>query len=62
MANRDWLTYYKAELGVENRLDLTHHIEYTLESLRDELGKAGLMIERASIQFGEIWAVVGKTT
>ena len=62
MVNRDWLTYYKKELGVENRLDLTHQVEYTLESLRDELGKAGLMIEEASIQFGEIWAVVGKTT
>jgi len=62
MVNRDWLTYYKRELGVEYRLDLTHNIEYTMESLQEELEKAGLRIERASIQFGEIWAVVRKLT
>jgi len=56
--NRDWLTYYKRELGVEYRLDLTHKIEYTIESFQEELEKAGMRIERASIQFGEIWAVV----
>ncbi|MFC1907125.1 class I SAM-dependent methyltransferase [Chloroflexota bacterium] len=56
--NRNWLTYYKRELGVEYRLDLTHKIEYTLESLQQELEKAGMSIERASIQFGEIWAIV----
>lgn len=56
--NRDWLTYYKRELGVEYRLDLTHKIEYTMESFQKELEKAGMRIEKASIQFGEIWAVV----
>lgn len=60
MVNRDWLTYYKRELGVEYRLDLTHKVEYTIESFREELEKAGLRIDSASIQFGEIWAVVGK--
>lgn len=58
LLNRDWLTYYKRELGVEYRLDLTHKIEYTMESFEDELEEAGLRIEGASIQFGEIWAVV----
>jgi 2-polyprenyl-3-methyl-5-hydroxy-6-metoxy-1,4-benzoquinol methylase len=58
MINRDWLTYYKREMGVEYRLDPTHRIEYTMESLREELEKAGLSIEKASVQFGEIWAVV----
>ena len=62
LLNRDWLTYYKKELGVEYRLDLTHQVEYTLESLTQELEKAGLGIERASIQFGEIWAVVKRLT
>ena len=56
--NRSWLTYYKRELGVEYRLDLTHKTEYTMESFQQELEKAGMRIERASIQFGEIWAVV----
>jgi len=60
MVNRDWLTYYKRELGVEYRLDLTHKTEYTMESLQEELAKAGMQIEKASIQFGEIWAVVKK--
>jgi 2-polyprenyl-3-methyl-5-hydroxy-6-metoxy-1,4-benzoquinol methylase len=58
MINRDWLTYCKREMGVEYRLDPTHRIEYTMESLREELEKAGLSIEKASVQFGEIWAVV----
>jgi len=62
LLNRDWLTYYKRELGVEYRLDLTHKVEYTLESLRQELERAGIGIERASIQFGEIWAVAKRLT
>lgn len=57
LLNRDWLTYYKRELGVEYRLDLTHKIEYTMESFQEELEKAGMRIESASIQFGKIWAV-----
>ena len=60
MVNRDWLTYYKKELGVEWRLDSTHEVEYTMESFQEGLEKAGLRIEKASIQFGEIWAVVAR--
>ena len=58
MINRDWITLYKKELGVEWRLDKTHYIEYTLENFKKELKKAGLDLEKYSIQFGEIWAVV----
>lgn len=58
--DRDWLTYYKRELGVEYRLDPTHKIEYTMPSLSQELKRAGMSIKRASIQFGEIWAVAGR--
>ena len=58
MINRDWITLYKKELGVEQRLDKTRYIEYTLESFKEELEKAGLNLEKYSIQFGEIWAVV----
>lgn len=57
MINRDWITLYKKELGVEWRLDPTHYTEYTLKSLKEELQKAGLKIDKFSIQFGEIWAV-----
>jgi 2-polyprenyl-3-methyl-5-hydroxy-6-metoxy-1,4-benzoquinol methylase len=58
MVNRDWTTLYKKELGVEWRLDKTHSTEYSLESFNEELEKAGLNLEKYSIQFGEIWAVV----
>lgn len=60
MLNRDWLTLYKKDLGLEYRLDKTHYIEYTLESFKDELEKADLFIEKYSIQFGEIWSIVKK--
>jgi len=55
--DRDWLTFYKLEMGVEYRLDPTHKIEYTMNSLREELEQAGIRIRRASVQFGEIWAI-----
>lgn len=58
MINRDWITLYKKELGLEWRLDGGHFIEYTLETFKKELNQAGLSIENYSIQFGEIWAVV----
>ncbi len=60
MINRDWLTYYKRELGCKYFLDFTHKIEYTMENFAKELAEAGLKIKSAAIQFGEIWAVVGK--
>ena len=58
MLNRDWITLYKKELGIEYRLDPSHYIEYTLESFEKELQKVGLSLKNYSIQFGEIWAVV----
>jgi 2-polyprenyl-3-methyl-5-hydroxy-6-metoxy-1,4-benzoquinol methylase len=58
MINRDWITLYKKELGVEYRLDNTHFIEYTLETFKQELKKAGLGISDYKVNFGEIWAVV----
>lgn len=58
MINRDWITLYKKELGVEWRSDETHYIEYTLESFKDELNQAGLFIQNYNIQFGEIWSIV----
>jgi 2-polyprenyl-3-methyl-5-hydroxy-6-metoxy-1,4-benzoquinol methylase len=60
MLNRSWIDIYKKELGLEYRLDKTHFIEYTFEGFEDELGEAGLSVLDHSVQFGEIWAVVGK--
>ncbi|MCL5010734.1 MAG: NAD-dependent epimerase/dehydratase family protein [Patescibacteria group bacterium] len=54
MLNRDWLTLYKKEMGVEYRLDKGHFIEYTFESLQKELNRVGLEIKNFSVQFGEI--------
>jgi 2-polyprenyl-3-methyl-5-hydroxy-6-metoxy-1,4-benzoquinol methylase len=59
MINRSWLPLYKKELGLEYRLDKTHHIEYSIESFRKELEEAGFKIMNFSIQYGEIWAKVG---
>ncbi|PJE76895.1 hypothetical protein COV05_01720 [Candidatus Uhrbacteria bacterium CG10_big_fil_rev_8_21_14_0_10_48_16] len=58
MLNRDWMTLYKKELGLEYRLDTTHFTEYTLETFSQEMAEAGLSIQSLSIQFGEIWAVI----
>jgi len=58
--NSDWLTYYKRELGCKYFLDSTHKTEYTMDSFKEALAEAGMKIHYASIQFGEIWAVVGK--
>lgn len=58
MLNRDWMTLYKKELGLEYRLDTTHFTEYTAETFSQEMAEAGLSILSFSIQFGEIWAVV----
>ncbi|NQV89874.1 class I SAM-dependent methyltransferase [Candidatus Uhrbacteria bacterium] len=62
MLNRDWITLYKRERGLEYRLDTTHFTEYTLETFTQELHEAGFTIQSHSIQFGEIWAVVTPLT
>ena len=58
MINRDWITPYKKELGLDYRGDKEHYIEYTFDSFGKELEEVGLEIVEYSIQFGEIWAVV----
>ena len=58
MLDRDWVTLYKKELGLEYRLDKSHYVEYTVESLRTELKKAGWKLDQFTVQFGELWGVV----
>ncbi len=58
MINRDWITLYKKEMGMDYRLDKGHYVEYTPESFEEEMKKAKLKIVDCSIQFGEIWATV----
>lgn len=57
MIDRDWITLYKREMGVEYRLDKTHAIEYTFNEFAKELKDAGLIIESHRIRYGEIYAV-----
>jgi 2-polyprenyl-3-methyl-5-hydroxy-6-metoxy-1,4-benzoquinol methylase len=54
---RDWLSVYKQEFGVEYRLDRTHAIEHTRQKLLEELTEAGLRIESFETHFGEFYAV-----
>lgn len=58
MVDRDWLTLYKKEVGVDYRLDPTHYTEYTEATFRDEMRKAGLRVQSLYVRFGEIYAVV----
>lgn len=57
MIDRDWVTLYKKELGMEYRLDPTHFVEYTEEQFAGELREAGLGILHQEIRWGEIWCV-----
>lgn len=57
MLNRDWITIYKMQTGVEYRLDKSHYTEYTLESFVEELRLSGIEILETQIRFGEIYAV-----
>ena len=55
MIDRDWITIYKKQLDIEYRLDKTHYIEYTINSLKKELKESGWNLDSFSIQFGECW-------
>jgi len=46
----------KQELGLDYRLDPTHHIEYTRENFEEEVRQAGLEIAHIEMRWGEIWA------
>ncbi len=60
MEDRDWLTIYKKELGLEYRLDITHRIEYRKETVERELALAGWKIREYQVIWGEFWAVLEK--
>lgn len=58
MLDRDWITLYKKEIGVEHRLDRTHYVEYTLNSFSKEMADAGLKVKSSRVCYGEMYAVV----
>ena len=55
--DRDWITLYKKEMGIEWRLDSTHFIEYTMETFTREISESGLKILNIEVKFGEIYSV-----
>ncbi|OHB57286.1 MAG: hypothetical protein A2173_02980 [Planctomycetes bacterium RBG_13_44_8b] len=54
---RDWITVYKKNLGIEYCLDRTHCIEYTNDEFISELAQAQVKLVRMEIKFGEIYAL-----
>ena len=58
---RDWRVPLKKELGIEWRLDMTHEIEYTMESFTQEISEAGLTIAYMEVRWGELWAAADST-
>jgi 2-polyprenyl-3-methyl-5-hydroxy-6-metoxy-1,4-benzoquinol methylase len=57
MIDREWITVFKNNIGVEYRLDNTHYTEYTYKQFELELKKANFTIESYHIKFGEIYAI-----
>ena len=57
MLERDWLVLYKKQMGIDYRLDSTHHIEYTASQFDSELKQAGITVQEIETRFGEIFAV-----
>ncbi len=57
MLERDWIVFYKKELGLKFMSDETHAIEYTFQGLQNELSDSGIKIIEHEIKFGEIYAV-----
>lgn len=58
MIDRDWTAMYKKLHGYDYRLDNTHFIEYTLETLQAELKEAGWKLTSYQVNWGEVWGVM----
>lgn len=58
MIDREWVTLYKKEIGLDYRLDTTHFTEYTFAQFKSEFEQAGYRIDSHTVQFGEIWAII----
>jgi ubiquinone/menaquinone biosynthesis C-methylase UbiE len=56
MAERDWLVPLRRELDLPYFSDPTHHTEYTVSQLHEELGAAGLEVVELVQRWGELWA------
>jgi len=54
---RDWISVFKKERGLDYRLDQTHYIEYTERELINDLNKSGIEVNSICQRFGEIYVV-----
>jgi len=57
LVDRDWLTVYKKELGMNYKLDEGHYTEYTLDQFQQEMIDAGITIKQHQVRFGELYTV-----
>jgi len=55
---RDWSVALRQELGLPHFSDPTHFVEYTEETFREEMEKAGLEIMEMTSRWGELWVEV----
>jgi len=60
MADRHWSAPLRAEVGSFAMLDPTHRIEYTVPTFIAEMAAAGLTVRHYQVNWGEIWAEVGR--
>lgn len=55
--DRDWMVAYRQELGLPWKLHPDHHVEYTVDSLTQELEHAAFRVTTCYSRFGAIHAV-----
>ena len=60
MADRDWRVPLRQELGLCAFSDRTHFTEYTRASFEAEMHDAGFAVRFLQVNWGEIWAEVGR--
>ena len=57
MIDRDWIVVFKQKMGVEWRLDRTHHTEYTVDQFMEEMRESKIEVKNYNVRWGELWAV-----
>ena len=60
MFNRDWRPSLRKELGMYAYGDPTHFTEYTEAGFVEEMTAAGFEVRHLQVNWGEIWAVIGR--
>lgn len=58
MIDRDWMFYFRRELGLPYFSDSTHFIEYTLEGFIQEMQETRLEVSSYEVKWEELYAEV----